>query len=131
MEKLTSSLSAFGWVAFVSVISYTLASGFTIPAEMSHFKFYALLGALVGFGIVNIFFARSTRQGWILLGSLVLGAASAAYYSFLLQTGATPGSFLYFGLVALLTVAFVAFGVALRTAGLSAEKSAGDPAKHE
>jgi hypothetical protein len=126
MAKLASSLTAFTWVAFVSAISYALSAGFTIPVEMSHFKFYALLGALVGFGFVNIFFARSARQGLLLLGSLVVGSASAAYYSFLLQTGAAPGSSLYVELVALLTVAFVCFGVALRTAGLSAEQSDDD-----
>jgi hypothetical protein len=131
MDKLTSSLSGLSWTALVSFISYALSAGFTLPPEMNHFKFYALLSTLVGFGFTNILSARSTHQGWILLISLVFGSAAAAYYSFLLQTGATAGSVLYFELGGLLTVAFVSLGVALRTAGLTAEKSDDDSATTE
>jgi len=131
MGKLASSLSAFSWTALVSFISYALSAGFTLPPEMKHFRFYALLSTLVGFGLTNIYSARSTFQGLILILSLVFGSVAAAYYSFLLQTGAPAGSFLYFELGGLLTVAFVSLGVALRTAGLTAEKGDDNSANTE
>jgi hypothetical protein len=129
VDKLTVALSSFGWTGFVCAVSYALSKGFTLPPQMEHFQFFALLGALVGFGFTNIFFSRSTRPGFQLLACLVIGWGATASYSLLIQNGSTAGTFLYLTLGFLLTVAFACFGVALRTAGLTAEKTGSDAEK--
>ena len=115
------ALSAIaGWV------SYFLSLGFVLPPGAEGFHFFAMFGAISGFGVGSVVASRVKGLGLVQLAilmavNLFVGSGAALIYMSLVSMGMIAGHFALFSF--LLLVTFFCLGLALPVAGITFARS--------
>ena len=100
---MTKGITGVGIAAIVGGVSYFLSLGFALPAGTEGLKYFAVLGAISGFGVGSILAGRAKAYGMFWLGlfavlNLLLGGAAAVAYMVMTGLGMVTGAEAFAGL---------------------------------
>jgi hypothetical protein len=127
---MSKGITGVSVAAVIGGIGYFLSLGFSLPAGTDSLKYFAVLGAISGFGVGSILAERAKAYGALALGlftaiNLLVGGAAAGFYMVMTGLGIIVGTGTFVGLAFLLSISFFCLGLALPLAGLSFDRFTG------